>query len=303
MNTTHLTGPVKLIWASWSFYKQHAMKLTRVMFWPLVCLFVSSLLIGAANTFPSAALVLGIIGVLVAIASVIFAIASTNALIRSVDVLVKDPAAAPSLGSLYRFGFSYFWPLVLVAIIRGIAMGGSMMLFVVPGIMFAVYSIFCVYALVLDDKRGLAAFTESFAVVRGHWWPVLGRVLWLMLWYLIGFMILGGVEFILRVVFGYGINSLANSFVTGVLNTLFSLVFVPFAMTYFYKLYAELRAARMAGDTRTFRQWLIAFIVLGVLAILFFVASGVLLSRNSPHVRIVPGQSVLIQTSDGNLVK
>ena len=172
---------------------------------------------------------------------------------------------------------------------------------------------FCAYSLVLDDKRGLSAFTESFAVVRGHWWPVLGRLLWLMLWYMIATLIIVGIEFVIRLVFGYGIQSFANGLVTGLLNMLLTLVFVPFSMTYFYKMYVELRAMRSAGDTKTFKGWLIAFMVIGILLpIIGVLSASTLASLNRARLDSLQQQmnSQFVQSStstpvqsNGNLVK
>lgn len=66
------------------------------------------------------------------------------------------------------------WPAAIgTNIILGVFLLGLTLLFIIPGIIFAVYWTFVLYAVVLNDKFGKNALDYSKTVVKGRWWTVL----------------------------------------------------------------------------------------------------------------------------------
>jgi hypothetical protein len=50
----------------------------------------------------------------------------------------------------------------------------------------------------------------------------------------------------------------------------------PIAITYTYKLYVSLKSTRMSGvHTGTFKKWLIAFLVIGIIAVILIPLTGI----------------------------
>jgi hypothetical protein len=86
------------------------------------------------------------------------------------------------LGEAYRFGTARMWSLLLVGVLVGLAVAGGFVLLVVPGFIFLTRFSVSVVALVVEGKRGRAALSRSWSLVRGHSWSVFGT------WIVAGFL-------------------------------------------------------------------------------------------------------------------
>lgn len=299
MNNT-LTGPVALLKSSWAFYRAHWKTLVSLVAVPYLAVLVGNVL--SASGKDAGLLPLIIVGALLSIAGAVFMVVATSGTISAVDKLSKNPAEAVSFRAQYKIGLGLFWALVLVGIIRGVGSMGSFFLFVIPGIMFVVYTAFCAFALVVDGKHGISAFTESFAIVRGRWWKTLGRFVVLGLVYIVLFLIVAGLE--------YALGQVGRSvIVVNILNGILTLAFMPFALIYSYHLYVELRTTRREGDTTAFKRWLIAFMVIGVIGFVMLFLSIPLVALNQARIKaqsLQAGLTVPTGTdipTNGNLVK
>lgn len=69
-------------------------------------------------------------------------------------------------------GWSFFYMLIVIV---------GMLLFIVPGVYFAVALTFGVYIVILKDKGFSSLMTDSMAMIKGHWWMTVGYVLVLQL--------------------------------------------------------------------------------------------------------------------------
>lgn len=78
----------------------------------------------------------------------------------------------------------HFLPLVWLGILTATITFGGFMLFIVPGVLFVVYSFFSTYVLITEDRRGMQAILRSIDLVRGAFWGLFGRLL--VLWLLLG---------------------------------------------------------------------------------------------------------------------
>jgi len=77
------------------------------------------------------------------------------------------------------------WPYVIITqIILTVILLLSFVLLIIPGIIAAIYLIFTIYSVALNDKFGLDALKYSYSLVKKRWWKTLG--------YLIFFGILSG---------------------------------------------------------------------------------------------------------------
>jgi hypothetical protein len=76
----------------------------------------------------------------------------------------------------YRFGLARFWSIVLVGLLYGLVVLGGLILFVIPGIFFAIRLSLSVNALVIEGHRGRAALSRSWNLVRGLGWHVFGAL-------------------------------------------------------------------------------------------------------------------------------
>ncbi|MCK5044726.1 hypothetical protein KAR26_03280 [Candidatus Parcubacteria bacterium] len=76
-------------------------------------------------------------------------------------------------------------------IMMGIFLLGLTLLLIVPGIIYAVYWTFVLYAVVLCDKSGKKALDYSKSIVQGRWWTVLWYCLALSLLSFLAGMLVG----------------------------------------------------------------------------------------------------------------
>jgi hypothetical protein len=72
---------------------------------------------------------------------------------------------------------SFFW----ISLLAGLAVMGGFILFVIPGIIFAVWFGFSIYVFIFDGIKGSSALKKSKELVKGYWWPVFARflVIWI----------------------------------------------------------------------------------------------------------------------------
>ncbi len=76
----------------------------------------------------------------------------------------------------YRFGFKRLGSVILVSLLVGLAILGGLILLVIPGIIFAVLLSVSVPVLIVENRRGRAAMSRSWNLVKGHFWHALGVI-------------------------------------------------------------------------------------------------------------------------------
>ena len=168
-------------------------------------------------------------------------------------------------------------PFVWLGALQAAVMCGSLMLFFVGSVLFAVWMMFAPYIVADEDVRGMCAIVKSRELIRGRWWMMLGYLGALGLAGWAAGLIVTGVPQI------FGASAGMTSFLNGAL----SVVTVPFSFCYQVVLYRHAKASR--GDIGTFPKpgqmkwyWIVA--LLGpISAIVGFIAVSGLLSLLGGH--------------------
>jgi hypothetical protein len=263
--TAPFDGPVALFKFGWNIFTKHWKALAPIILFPFVLYAVGALL------FTTGSSVGAILGFIVVIASYVFFAAAVPATIQAIHKLTVDPMTPVSFKAQYRFGFSVFWPLILIVLIGGLINMGSSMLFFIPGIIVGVFTCVHLFTFVIDGKRNFGAFTESFSLVRGRWWGVFGRLLFMIILLAVIYLIFLGIAYLVHLL----PNVLA--IIIGILVGIVFFTFVwSFVYGYLYRLYASLKATRAPeSSTSTFKGWLIAFLCVGVLFPFVLAALGI----------------------------
>lgn len=235
-----LRGPGSLLLESFRFYKTHFESLIGIMIVPAILSALSSYLeIAADPKGDGGMLVRGMLGELAAfgpILSLVVIIISTVVSIIAyiaLTLFVADPSRYPSVSGLYGEAKRYFFPYLWIGILNGLAVFAGMILFIIPGIIVAIWFIFSGYTLVLEDKRGTQALKASKALVKGRWWAVFGRSVVIGLVFGIPFIII-----YLALVFIVPDLAIA----TAIFNIVSTLV-IPIGLAYSYFLYKDARAS------------------------------------------------------------
>lgn len=272
-----MTPVGRLLSGSWNFYKNHF----AALFSLVVIFFIVNALPLLSRVFPEEnqrlmsstfTLVSGIIGVIVGIAIIAFVIDNGNTPGGAINALTRGR----------QLFWQYFWAGILV----GLVVGGGFLLLIVPGIVMCIMLAFTSYVLVGEGKRGLSALAQSWHYVKGHGWPVFGRLFVLGIIYLLPLMILGFLfDDFSSVTTDPSDSSYATASIPSVLATSFIVaLWEPFAVIYMFMMYNELK--QMKGDmdetmlqSRTKKlRWLallgvaviLAFVVLIILSISYF---------------------------------
>jgi hypothetical protein len=84
----------------------------------------------------------------------------------------KSPSLKTGLGAGFHMLISLIWVISLVFI----SVIGGFILFIIPGLIFAVYLAFAHYAVMIDNVRGIEALKKSWRTVSGRFWQVLARL-------------------------------------------------------------------------------------------------------------------------------
>lgn len=68
-------------------------------------------------------------------------------------------------------------PVIIASIISGLAVFAGFILLIIPGIIFAIWFAFTLYAVVLDGQKDTDALRFSKKLVQGRWWGVVWRII------------------------------------------------------------------------------------------------------------------------------
>ncbi len=180
-----LAGAWSLIADTWKFFLDTWNQTTKISIWFLYFGLADFACNVGVKFFPPLAWLLLLL-------DLAFAVVSLWVSLRLMLVMLKlEQGQTPSdaQGDADK-AWKLIWPLALVAIFQTLIMFGCFLLFIVPGIYFAIVLSFSQICLVDQDKRGMQALAASRDLVRGRWWAVLWRELAGMLFFGIGLLAL-----------------------------------------------------------------------------------------------------------------
>jgi len=145
----------------------------------------------------------------------------------------------------YSFGYARLWSILLVTVLVGLAVTAGFIVFIIPGFFVLVRLIASLPALVVEGKRGRAALSRSWDLVRGRGWPVLGALL--------------AAAIITGVVISVITAPITGSWLArGLAGGLASVVTMPFSTLVLVLLYLDLRVRKERLDLETLRRDLAA---------------------------------------------
>lgn len=268
-----IAGPIELLKSSLDLFINNWKILVPVVIVPSVISFISSGITYIHSGFAN------VIAGILAFVSAVFSIILTPTLIGVVH-RIKTGSGSESLVESYRRGFGFFWSFLLILIINTFVSFGSVIIFIVPGIIVAMYISLYSYAFVVDGKKGFTAFTESYSLVYKRWWPVLGRFAFMALisiaaWFILaglgaGFGLLTGIKFDANqsLEAAKSFPSFASFIRSSVLSLVGVAIFLPIMVGYMYNIYSALKSNRLENvQTNIFKRWLVTFLTIGIVVI------------------------------------
>jgi len=234
-----LPNPAQLFGNTWKFYTTHFNKLiaivsVAVVFSIILNLVVAFMLALGMNQDPEQG-ALGAVSILVMIlslVSIIVAIWSQTALLcflRDTTISFKQ-----AYGEASRLFGSYFWIVFLAGIITLV----GFVLLIIPGIIVAIWFSFATYVFIMEGDRGWQALKKSKEYVRGRWWAIFSR-----------FVFIAAIAIVLTIALDAAFQAI--QFDIG--SNLIHLFVGPFITSYVFLLYLALKDA-IASDTQVAPQ-------------------------------------------------
>lgn len=194
---------------AWQRYIQHLGRFLEVSLWLLIPSLIQIGLLFLL-TLPSVTLELSTVWTLnLFLSRGLTLIIGTWVSIRLMKlVLAPDPKEEKYIVTHPHLGWSLFFPALWINILYGLATFGGSVALVLPGLWLLVSLSFGSYLLVDQDLRGLKALDGSLRLVRGRWWPVLGRLMLAGLsFFVLSFLLLTVLSLILDLIFGGGMTT------------------------------------------------------------------------------------------------
>jgi hypothetical protein len=186
--------------------------------------------------FLAGALVAAVIGIIIS------AVLQAAILRAAAQATIGDPVDPEES---YRFGFKRLGSVILVSLLVGLAVAGGFILLIIPGIIFLVFFAVSVPVLIVENRRGRAAMSRSWNLVKGHFWHALGVII-------VAAIITG---FISNIIGSIGGSAWVVRWIFTALGTIIT---APFSSLVSVLLYLDLRARTEALSADTLRAELAA---------------------------------------------
>jgi len=232
-----IAGPFELLERAWGLYKERARTLIGIVLIPAAVIVFFALFTSQSGEVINGPFFIGhpFLAWSGSLPIILIQMAMIAALLYAI---VIDPPI--QMGEAYKKGLAIFFPYAWISILVGVITFVGFILFFIPGVIFSIWFSFAFFTLVVENKRGFAALAASREYVRGYWWPIFWRSLFLMLVLLVAIAALGLLSMFLRFVPSIEIV------VSNVGGVLLSLLFTPLFVAYIYYLYLEVRAIKMS---------------------------------------------------------
>ncbi len=266
-------GPVDTLQETWVIYKSRFKTFAMVMLLPMVLIIIMAMVggIGAgilgvvsgSVSMASGIMMVGILAVIFIVIIMIFYIWAQAALV----VAIQNSGENMGVKESYRKAKRFILPFFLTGILMGLIIMGGFFFFIIPGIIFSVWFMFATYIIVIEDKKYMGAMLASREYVRGRWWGILGRLLFMTLLYLIVSLLLNVVLSIIP-------------FLLILASPIAMLFLTPFMMTYVFVLYKNLKALHggsAPAPKKGTGTWTAVITILGWIMVPLFIG-GIIMS-------------------------
>lgn len=273
----HKIGSVgDLFKRSWALYKERFAKFIGIQLISVIGAFIYMALVVTvfSNT---ASLNQGVSFVLFLVSFVIMMVLSLIAQVATMYLL--RPEEQRPIGQLLKAALPRFWPYVVVAAAMTVFIGLWSLLFIIPGIYFAIMYSMSYFVWFFEDYQSTAALKRSKELVKDYALAVLGRMaaLGLLFWLVTMVVSIPGIV--------AGEDS-AFGIIWQFVVQLVSFAIAPLAIIYFYNVYTDL--ARIKGAStiqeKTVPMWknvvLISVAVLALLGMVFAISWASTVEQN-----------------------
>lgn len=190
------------------------------------------------------------------------------------STIVRDDV--PTFKAGLRYGRRRLWPFLILGLLSSLVLMGGYFLLIIPGIIVMGYLTLAQIVFIKEEQNGLDALTRSTALVKGHWWGTVGRLLLLSLIIIVGSVIIEICGNIIGGAAGEIVVLLGGMLVQGL-----GVIFILHGMHLWYQ---ELVVHEAIATTTSARSWYIGLAWLGgVVMLLIPLSVVVLLNLNNAN--------------------
>lgn len=214
-----LSGIGSLFRKTWEIYKKRFLTLILIL---LVSVVISVIPVGVfigaglllSEAYPSikSAILIGggVLGVTIASIALLWGQGAFVFAVSNRSMGIRDA---------YRRAWQKLWSFIWVLSLLGFVVTGGFLLFVIPGVIFAVWFAFAYFIFATEDQKGMDALIKSKEYVRGRWFDVFLRLVIIS----VIAVLLGAIPFI---------------------GPVLSILFIPFVMLFTYLVYEDLKGIK-----------------------------------------------------------
>ena len=268
-----LNGPGATISQAWNLYKNRIGTYLGITIIPVVIPILLGLVLSGVVTLVRNFILLMALSILVGFVSFLFQIWGQLALIYA----IKDRDEGIGFKESYRRAWGKLHSMIWISILTGLIVGGASMLLIIPGVIFFVWTIFALFVFAVEGERGLRALIKSREYVRGYWWPVFGRFLFILF-----------IALVIAII--PALLSIVSQDLAELLNGLIWIFFAPLGALYLFLIFTNLKEAKKdmvfnptSGQKSVFTFFAIFLFLAGALTGVFVVLpfyQGMIRERN-----------------------
>ncbi|MEA2064852.1 MAG: hypothetical protein U9O66_00965 [Patescibacteria group bacterium] len=190
MEKKKITSPSDLLKKSLEIYQQKFWKFVGMNCVPILGFLPLAIVLGlfaiativfqnSANTIMVSIIniILGLLGIISVLVAIYIGTISQIGLL----VLLKNFSSEQKIKEAFKEAMNYFWSYVVIGAITAIFVILWSLLFIIPGIIFAVYYSFSKYTLIFEGYKSMSALKRSKELIKNYWWAVVGRQLFVCL--------------------------------------------------------------------------------------------------------------------------
>ncbi|MFZ4648474.1 MAG: hypothetical protein ACOYMB_02420 [Patescibacteria group bacterium] len=130
-----------------------------------------------------------------------------------------------------------FWPFFWLSLLSAVLVILWAILLIIPGIIFAIFYSFAILLFIFEGQKGMTAIKASKDLVKGYWWAIFGR-----------FIFVGFALYLLSLLLGLPVNATeGNQLLSGVFsifNSVVMFVVSPFLYVYSVLLFKNLKEVK-----------------------------------------------------------
>lgn len=226
-----LTPIGELLRSSWQYFESHFVKILKITLLSWVAIFAVSIVAALMGATTSKVDHLTPLQTLVLVIYLIVVVAAACWQQAALIYSMTPEGEAKSSTEVYQASKPWLGTVFLAALVSGVLVAIGFILLIIPGVILAVWFCMSAYVIVHENKSSIEALKTSRHLVKGRFWPVLARLLIL----IVIAIIISIIVSIISSTFGQTIRSF--------LNLVVSLFLTPFIIIYLERVYRSLKQA------------------------------------------------------------